>query len=393
MKMNDSKSGKVGKRLVRRVLTSWLTIGILVAMGTLLPIRGARTQQSADRALIAEDDYKTDSLAEWRVFLAATNHYPEGIKDLHCAEADVDELLRVFKALGVKDGNITVLKSTNTDPYKMPLKSSFDEKYDDFLNSLTKESIAFVFLSGHGFCEDEDDGNGKTTRSYYAPSDFRRKNKDEKKISIDDMMERLEASPARFKRLCVDACRSPLDRGVNEKSLSISEVPRGLVLTQSCKVEQSSYELWGNGVPYENGLFTRAFVDAISGRSPEADKNRDGVVTMGEIRDYVETRVPSDAKKYVGGVQNPIFTTMKGVSFDAEYAQYPLFQDLPIFGHRPEDWRKGQRLKEEAEELVKQKKYRDAGFKIQEVYRLLPDVDEIIQARERIRDLYYKNDN
>ena len=112
---------------------------------------------------------------------------------------------------------------------------------------------------------------------------------------------------------------------------------------------------------------------------------------MGEIRSYLETRVPKDADTYCKGRQNPVFS-MKDASFDS-IAKYPLFEDMPIFGHHPEEWREGQRLKEEAEELVKQEKYRDAGFKIQEAYRLLPDVDEIIQARERIRDLYYKNDN
>ena len=115
---------------------------------------------------------------------------------------------------------------------------------------------------------------------------------------------------------------------------------------------QFSYEYGGSNAPFSNGLFTRAFVDAISGRSPEADADRNGVVTLGEIRDYLESRVPKDAQLYCNGMQNPTFTMMKGASF-SDIADYKLFEDMPIFGRHPRDWRRGQTFCREAERLKK----------------------------------------
>ena len=336
--------------------------------------------------------YETDALAEWHVFLAATNIYADEIGELKYAENDVDELVKIFSALGVKDENLIVLKSSNKDPYKTTSQRSIERNYKRFIDGLNSNSIAFVFLSGHGFTDTQNGG------AYYAPLDFVYDYFDETKISIDDMMSQLADSSARFKWLCVDACRSNLAPTVKRrtdgkaKSLAIENVPKGVVFTQSCQKGQFSYEYGGSNAPFNNGLFTRAFVDAISGRSPEADVNpKDGVVTMGEIRDYIETRVPKDAQNYCNGLQNPVFTVKKGTSFD-EIAPYKLFEDLPIYGHHPADWRRGQTLREEAEALLKEKKYDEALKKIQEAFRILPDVPEVTQLKDQIEKLFNEND-
>ena len=168
-----------------------------------------------------------------------------------------------------------------------------------------------------------------------------------------------------------------------ERSLSISQAPKGVALTQSCRVGQFSYEYGGSNAPFSNGLFTRAFVDAISGRSPEADADQNGVVTLGEIRDYLESRVPKDAQLYCNGMQNPTFTMMKGASF-SDIADYKLFEDMPIFGHHPSDWRRGQTFCREAEALEKDEKYAETLERIKEAYRILPDVPEVAHIKERI---------
>ena len=368
------------------IFTLELAFGVIYDSGTFNPERSAQAQQRSERKLIPEG-YETDSLAEWHVVLAATNIYTDEIGELKYAENDVDDLVKIFSALGVKDENLIVLKSSNKDPYKTTSKLSIKRNYKRFIDGLNSNSIAFVFLSGHGFTDKQNGG------AYYAPLDFVYDYFDETKISIDEMMSQLADSSARFKWLCVDACRNDLAPTVKRradskvKSLAIGNVPKGVVLTQSCRSGQFSYEYGGSNAPFNNGLFTRAFVDAISGRSPEADVNpKDGVVTMGEIRDYIEKRVPKDAQNYCSGMQNPVFTVKKGTSFD-EIAPYKLFEDLPIMGHHPKDWREGQRLREEAEALLKEQKYDEALKKIQEAIRILPDVPEVTKLKEQIEKL------
>ncbi len=348
-------------------------------------------QDASDKKGETQTAYKSETMAEWRVFLVATNNYTEGMQ-LACPENDVDELAMIFKNLGVKDENLIVLKSTNTDPYKMTTERSIKLNYKRFIDGLTPNSIAFVYLVGHGFTESEGKG------SFYMAQDFVDEYADQTKISIDDMMAQLSESKARFKWLCVDACRD--ERRGNKKrsisksrSLSISQVPEGVVLTQSCREGQFSWEVSGENAKFHNGLFSRAFCDAISGRSPEADKDQDGVVTLGEIRNYLESRVPRDSQLYCNGaLQNPIFTMMDDTIF-AEIADYKLFEDMPIFGHHPQEYLRGQELRREAEALEKEEKYAEALDKIKESYSLLPDVPEIQTIKERIEKIVRENDN
>ena len=318
-----------------------------------------------------EDD-TTPGATEWHVFLVGTNGYTEGVPNLKFAERDVDQLHKFFKELGVKEENMIVLKTENSDIYKTTTESSIKKNYDKFLNGLTKNSIAFVFLSGHGFSE------GK--RSYYAPRDFVPDDKDAYKVPIDDMMKRLSKSRACFKWLCVDACRDELpSRSLTSNVLTIVNVPRGVVLTQSCKQGQLSYEAKatkGIDAPEDpvarndedgNGIFTRVLLDAINRESPKADVDMDGVVTMGEIRTYLQDRIPKEASAIYHCKQEPTFTVGKGATL-AEIDSRVLFKDPRVPG-----WK----LYSEAKRLIGQGEFEDAIEALKKAKKYLPDAPEI----------------
>ena len=379
------KNGKIANTSRRRILAVCLAVTLLpVITLALRPFSGldsiglARAQDDSAPALAAG----SDTLAEWHVFLVATNNYYDpddpNLPALRYAEADADSLEKIFKALGVKDENITVLKSSNQSYFTRSNKESIKEGYQRFLDGLTEKSIAFVFLCGHGF--------GEKTRSYYLPEDCTIKNRNEKKISIDDMMAELAASKARFKWMCVDACRNEIGkRGVGERSLSINDAPKGILLTQSCSEGQFSYEVGkSEGAPSDNGVFTRVFVNAISGRDPSADADQDGRVTLLELRNYVCRQAPLDARKYFrGATQNPVFTSLDGPSFE-EFAKYPLFEDR--------DWREALRLREDAEKLVQQENYAEALKKIQKASQLRPKDTGIVSLKDEIEKLFNERD-
>ena len=130
--MSESSRKRVGKG--RRV---WL----LASVAFLILVIAA----FAARYYYNERSFHSDALADWHVFLAATNHYPERIVPLKYAEADVDELAKVFKSLGVKDENITILKPSNFEfPDRMPTKESLLRSYEKFIAGLTERSVAFT---------------------------------------------------------------------------------------------------------------------------------------------------------------------------------------------------------------------------------------------------------
>ena len=374
--MSESSRKRVGKG--RRV---WLFASVAFLILVIAAF--------AARYYYNERSFHSDALADWHVFLAATNHYPERIVPLKYAEADVDELAKVFKSLGVKDENITILKPSNFEfPDRMPTKESLLRSYEKFIAGLTERSVAFVFLSGHGFSEKGKDGN---EISYYVPYDCYWDKLDDKKISIDMMMENLSTSRARFKWLCVDACRDTIERGIGDnESLSISNVPEGVLVTQSCQSGQKSYEAGRPKAPFSNGLFTRALIDSIRGRSPRADADRDGVVTLGELRDYVTDRVPRDAQRYCSGVQNPSFSAKDARSFE-QFAQYPLVGDERI-AEVPEQvaqafYRQGFVVFGQAEATRDGEKYREAlgyvdkALGISQDNQYFKDLKELIEGK------------
>ena len=96
---------------------------------------------------------------------------------------------------------------------------------------------------------------------------------------------------------------------------------------QSCRSGERSYEAGRPFAPFNNGLFTRAFIDVVAGSSPKADVDVNGVVTLGELSSYLARRVPKDAKDYCQGKQNPTFTTADGGDLDA-LARFPLFEKV-----------------------------------------------------------------
>jgi hypothetical protein len=69
----------------------------------------------------------------------------------------------------------------------------------------------------------------------------------------------------------------------------------GAIVFSSCKGGEFSYE----SDAFANGLFTEEIINAVGKR--KADKDGNGIVTTGELRDYVSTAVPKHCKD----MQNP----------------------------------------------------------------------------------------
>ncbi len=372
---NDSRAAVVGA-LSTFAVGALAVLGIVSVWGTQAPVYA----DGGARAFYVEPTTPEAPRAEWRVLLVATNHYPGNLGDLRYAEKDADDLREQFEKIGVPPSNITVLKSSNLDFYKATSKKSIDAAFNRFVSSLTENSVAFVFFSGHGFSLTDETGK---LRSYYAAQDFRNKDDQSTRVSLDDILDRVASSPARFKWICVDACRNVISsrRGLFDGDLRLSEVPQGLWFTQSCSEGEYSYEGSGSG-KYEgevrNGLFTRALLDAIDGELA-ADDDQDCTVTLGELQSYVERRVSDDAKRFFNGDQNPTFTAV-GEDLN-KIKKSPIFPDLPIHGYPGKDWREGRKLVSESETLRDEGDYETALAKINEALKLLKDAEDIIEKK------------
>ena len=65
---------------------------------------------------------------------------------------------------------------------------------------------------------------------------------------------------------------------------------------------------------WTNGAFTHSLINGLSGKADgfEGVGNKDGVVTMGELRTYLNTAMPDETQKVLGVAKRPVITTSSG---------------------------------------------------------------------------------
>ena len=159
--------------------------------------------------------------------------------------------------------------------------------------------LALVYLSCHGVLDDRG-------RLYYATTDTDRALLSATAIPAAWLNEQLEDCRCRRQILMLDCCHSgAFAKGAKgEGGLALRERFEGrgrVVLTASRGTEYSfeGGEVHGDGV---SSVFTGVLVEGL--RSGDADRDRDGLVTVGELYDYAYEAVRSR-----DGRQNPTLWT------------------------------------------------------------------------------------
>jgi WD40 repeat protein len=198
---------------------------------------------------------------------------------------------------------------------------------------LMKSSVndhVILYVSGHGLLDEN-------LEFYFATHSINFKNPAERGVRYDDLENLLDGIPARNKLLLMDACHSG---EVDKSNVSVSERTvasggtKGSIKTYTYPAEteaehyqvgiKTSFELMqevfsnlskgsggvvisaaaGNSYALEsdqwkNGVFTFSLLNGI--KSKAADLNRDGEVTVTELKDYVSMEV----EKLTQGAQKP----------------------------------------------------------------------------------------
>ena len=125
---------------------------------------------------------------------------------------------------------------------------------------------------------------------------------------LQTFYDNLAKVPAKKMTVVLDACFSGnFDKGMLFKNISPTLVkvkkefrgPANAVLMTSAAVDQVS--TWYR--EKRHSLFTYYFLKGLQG---EADANKDGKITVGEIDQYLKENVPYMARKLTGNEQSPV---------------------------------------------------------------------------------------
>ncbi len=197
------------------------------------------------------------------------------------------------------------------------------------LNKTQPDDQVIVFISGHGLLD-------KNFNFYYATYDCDFNDPAKRGIAYDQVEALLDGIPARKKLLLMDACHSgevdkqevtykqpALDSDVtatfaaNSKGLKMSNTEGKMSLTNSFLLMQDLFANLNRGSGtvviaaaagdsyalesdrWRNGVFTYSLLEGL--KEGNADGNKDGRITIGELQTYVYKKVTDET----GGQQKP----------------------------------------------------------------------------------------
>lgn len=185
------------------------------------------------------------------------------------------------------------------------IKITIEKFRAKYLNSVIKKNdLLIVFLSSHGFVHNND---LRLQGSDYQPSA-----RESTSVSYrNDILAKLNAIPCK-KLIFIDACHSGTAGAkasaddVNHQLQVLNNVKEGTTIISSSQEDQLSYEdeVW------QNGAFTEIIVKGL--QDGEADilerGNKDGIVTIEELYEYLIKRVPAIVFDIKQEVQRPKMT-------------------------------------------------------------------------------------
>lgn len=210
------------------------------------------------------------------------------------------------ETLGIKEGNIIY----ETDITKARFESLFGNSEDPngLLSHYIKpgRSEVFIYYSGHGAPDP------RTKKGYFIPVDCDPSAVKFNGYSLDVFYRNLAKIGAKHTVVFLDACFSG---GTSTGQMLIANASPVLIKVKSSAMEKNTVVLasskndqissWYN--EKQHGLFTYFFLKGLSGK---ADMNKDNVVTLAEVYDYVSDRadgVPYWARRLHGGrIQEPV---------------------------------------------------------------------------------------
>ena len=95
-----------------------------------------------------------------------------------------------------------------------------------------------------------------------------------------------------------------------EKLKYNKQVPKGWIYMVGADTDRQAIE----HSSWSNGAFTHCLIKALSGQADgyESTGQRDKIVTLGELRAYMESVMPNETQRVLGVAKHPVITTSSG---------------------------------------------------------------------------------
>ena len=247
----------------------------------------------------------------WAVIIGISDYKytgKHGLENLIFADDDAHAFARILKNLGWKESHIKLLINEKATQRNITIA------LESWLTKAGDNDRIVLFWSGHGYTDPED-----PERVYFACYDT--------DISIpvtgyrmDKVRAALKERRAKHIVLFADTCHAGKlitrgERGISiipdiEKMRREKKIPKGWIFMVGADTDRKAIE----HTSWTNGAFTHAVIKGLSGEADgfESVGKKDGVITMGELRAYLNTTMPDETQKVLGVAKRPLITTSTG---------------------------------------------------------------------------------
>jgi hypothetical protein len=268
---------------------------------------GGKTQKITNhRANVASSIDK-----KWAVIIGISKYQytgQNGLRNLIFADDDAKAFANVLMSLEWNASHMKLLINKEATQRNIMIA------LESWLTKAGPNDLIVLYWAGHGFPDPED-----PEKVYFACYDT--------DISIpatgyrmDRVRTALHERKARNVILLADTCHAGKlitrgDRGISiiphiDRMNRQQEVPKGWVFMVGADTDRQAIE----HTSWTNGAFTHSLIKGLSG---EADGYQsvgptDNIVTMGELRAYLNSAMPDETQRVLGVAKRPLITTSSG---------------------------------------------------------------------------------
>jgi len=249
----------------------------------------------------------------WAVIIGISKYQysgQNGLTNLIFADDDAKAFARTLRNLGWNESHIKLLKNEEAT------KRNIEIALESWLTKAGPNDQIILFWAGHGFPDPED-----PEKVYFACYDT--------DISIpatgyrmDRVRSALEEIKSKNVILLADTCHAGklITRGDGSRGISIvpeinkmardQKVPKGWIFMVGADTDRQAIE----HTSWTNGAFTHSLLKGLNGEADgfQSAGAKDAIVTMGELKSYMNTAMPDETQKVLGVAKRPVITTSTG---------------------------------------------------------------------------------
>jgi hypothetical protein len=248
---------------------------------------------------------------KWAIIIGISKYQfsgNNGLTDLIFADDDAKAFTRCLYNLNWPDSRIKLLVNENATERNIRIA------LESWLTKAGPNDQIVLFWAGHGYTDPED-----PEKIYLATYDTN--------IAIpatgyrmDRVRTVIEEIGAKNVLILADTCHAGklITRG--KRAISIvpqidkmhheQNVPKGWVFMVGADTDRQAIE----HSSWSNGAFTHSLIKGLSGEADGflSSGAQDGIVTMGELKTYMNTAMPDETQKVLGVAKRPVITTSTG---------------------------------------------------------------------------------